>query len=109
MSEAVLQRIPVVGGLGYVERVRRVPSSFTATLVPEPDNRYLPDAIAVHVNGEKVGYVAPEVARAWYEPLVARGEPRAHCPGRHATPADHGTSGVELLLDFSGLDPQPQP
>ncbi len=107
MSDAVQQRIPVVGGLGYVERVRRVPSSFTATLVPEPENRYFPHAIAVHVTGEKVGYVAPEVAREWFEPLAARGESRASCPGRHAGPADHGTSGVELLLDFSGLAAQP--
>lgn len=105
MSDVVQQRIPVVGGLGYIERVRRVPSSFTATLVPEQENRYFPHAIAVHVNGEKVGYVAPEVSYRWYEALVARGEPRACCPGRHAAPSDHASSGVELLLDFSGLAP----
>ena len=69
MATSVLGRIPVVGGLAYVERVRRLPSSFVATLAIEPDNRYFPHAIAVLANGEKVGYVAPEIARGYYEPL----------------------------------------
>ena len=102
--DPLLQRIPVVGGLGYIERVRRLPSSFTATLVAEPDNRYLPNAIAVIVDREKVGYIAPEIARRYYEPLRAAGESTAAtCPGRRATPSDRETSGVELLLDFSSL------
>lgn len=101
MTDTVLRRIPVVGGLGYIERVRTLPAAFTATLVPEPENRYFPHAIAVHVDGEKVGYVAPEIAREHYEALVARGEDRARYPGRRGGTADHETSGVELLLDFS--------
>src|SRR5512141_1000013 len=101
----VLQRIPVVGGLAYLERVQRLPSAFTATLLPEPENRYFQDAIAVVSGGEKVGYLAPEIARRYFEPLVARGQANPlTCPGRHASHADHETSGVELLLDFSALD-----
>ena len=95
-------RIAVVGGLGYIERVRQLPSSVTATLVREPDNRYFPHAIAVMVGGEKVGYVAPEVARGVAERISAAPAPLT-CPVRRALPSDHETSGVELLLDFSGL------
>ena len=97
-------RIPVVGGLGYIESVRKVPATFTATLTPEPDNRYFRHAIIVSVRGEKVGYVAPEVAAGIFEQVKAA-EPRLTCPGRRSTASDHDTSGVELLLDFSALPP----
>ena len=99
---SIVSRIPVVGGLGYVERVRQLPASFTASLVVEPDNRYFPHAIAVLVNGEKVGYVAPEIAATIFESLQGVSAP-VTCQGRRATKADHATSGVEILLDFSGL------
>ena len=102
MSDPILQRIPVVAGLGYIERVRRLPSSFTATLQPEHDNRYFPHALAVIVNGEKVGYIAPEIARTYYGAIRDAPHP-VTCPGRHARQIDHETSGVELLLDFTGL------
>ena len=102
MADPLLERIPVVAGVAYIERVRLLPSTFTASLAPEPNNRYFPHAIAVLVNGEKVGYVAPEIARRYYEPLSTAIEPSA-CPGRRASHSDHETSGVELLLDFSQL------
>jgi hypothetical protein len=106
MSGSVLERIPVVGGLGYVERVRRLPSTFTATLAPEADNRYFRHAIAVLAAGEKVGYVAPEVALRYYAPLLAAPAPLI-CAGRRAATSDHDSSGVELLLDFSALSVEP--
>lgn len=106
MPDPLLTRIPVVAGLGYIEGVRRLPSAFTATLTREPDNRYFPTAIAVAANGEKVGYVAPEIARRYFEPLAAAAGP-VTCPGRRASHADHETSGVELLLDFSQLPVAP--
>lgn len=104
MADTVLHRIPVVAGLAYIERVRRLPPTLMATLVPEPDNRYFQNAIAVVSGGEKVGYLAPEISRRYFEPLVARGtgDP-VTCPARHGSHADHETSGVELLLDFSAL------
>jgi hypothetical protein len=102
MPDSILERIPVVGGLGYIERVRRVPSSFTAVLQAEPENRYFRHAIAVLSGGERVGYVAPEIGRAYYERVRDAPEP-VTCPGRRARHSDHETSGVELLLDFSGL------
>ena len=79
-----------------------LPAAFTATLAPEPDNRYFRHAIAVLFEGEKIGYVAPEVAAGIFEPLNASAAPVA-CPGRRASAIDHETSGVETLLDFSGL------
>ena len=102
MPESILQRIPVVAGIAYLERVRRLPSSFTASLHPESGHQYFRQAIAVLVNGEKVGYVAPEIARGCYASMAAATEPQT-CPGRHASHADHEASGVELLLDFSSL------
>jgi hypothetical protein len=100
---SVLARIPVVAGLAYIERVRRQPSTFVATLVAEPGNRYFPHAIAVTAGGDKLGYVAPEVAWRYFDPISAAGPSPVTCPARRASVADHETSGVELLLDFSGL------
>ena len=103
MAASVDQRIPVVGGLAYVERLRQLPSAFPVTLVTEPGNRYFRHAIAVLENGEKVGYVAPEVAAHYYDAIHAATAP-VTCPARRGTIFDHETSGVELLLDFSGLE-----
>lgn len=102
MSDSILDRIPVVAGLAYIERVRLLPSTTQATLRAEPDNRYFRHAIAVLANGEKVGYVAPEIAPRYYELVRDAAEPIA-CPLRRARHSDHETSGVELLLDFSSL------
>jgi len=103
MGDTVLRRIPVVGGLGYIERVRNLPACFTAALAPEPENRYFPRAVAVTVAGEKVGYLAPEISGRYFEALSAHAGDPVTCPGRRAGTADHETSGVELLLDFTNL------
>lgn len=65
--------IPLVSGLAYRERLDRLPAAFEATLRAEPDNPYNPRAIAVVVSGEKVGYVATEVAREIYEAVASGG------------------------------------
>ena len=95
----------MVGGVAYKEAVSRLPQAFTATLGVEADNRYFLHAIAVSANGEKIGYVAPEVATSWYDAVKAAPAP-VTCPARRASESDHETSGVEAILDFSGL-PQP--
>jgi hypothetical protein len=95
-------RVPVVGGLAYLERVRQLPATFTATLLAEPENRYFRHAIAVVVDGAKVGYVAPEVAVEVFDKIKAASTPLT-CPGRRSLPSDHATSGVELLLDLSAF------
>lgn len=105
---SILSRIPVVAGMAYIERVRRLPSAFTATLVAEPGNRYFRHAIGVMVDGEKVGYVAPEVASGIFESVTAATAPIT-CPARRASIFDHETSGVELLLDFTGLSLTSEP
>jgi hypothetical protein len=102
VTDSILRRIPVVGGLAYIEHVRRVPSSFTATLSIEPENRYFPHAIAVIAAGVKVGYIAPELAREYHGVIAAAPDP-VTCPGRRATHTDHETSGVELFLDFTNV------
>jgi hypothetical protein len=108
MTDSILRRIPVVGGLGYRERLERLPSSFIATLVAEPDNRCLPRAIAVLADREKVGYVAPEIARRYFEPIRTRAvEAAVRCAARRAARSDHETSGVEWLLDFTDLPVEP--
>lgn len=107
MANLILQRIPVVAGLAYIERTARIQGTFTATLAAERDNRYFLHAIAVHADGGKVGYVAPEVARHYYESILAWTGAPVTCPGRPASVFDHHTSGVELLLDFSSLPVQP--
>ena len=97
----------MVAGLAYIEHVRRLPSAFTATLTPEPENRYFRHAIAVVAAGQKVGYVAPEIARRYYAPIAATPSPIT-CAGRRSLHSDHETSGVELFLDFSELPVTPQ-
>lgn len=102
----VLQRIPVVAGLAYIEHVRQLPAAFTVTLAAEPGNRYFRHAIAVTAAGHKVGYVAPEVARRYYDGVKASAS-AIECPARRSAAADRDTSGVELLLDFSSLSIAP--
>ena len=96
----------MVAGLAYIEQVRRLPSSFTATLQTEPDNRYFRHAVAVIAGGEKVGYLAPEIGRRYFAWVSGTSEP-VTCPGRRGLHSDHESSGVELFLDFSGL-PAPE-
>jgi hypothetical protein len=102
----MLRQIPVVGSLGYAERARALPAVFQVSLTPEPDNPYNPKALAVlGPDGGKIGYVAPEVAREWFESIAGRaaaGE-RLSCGARRADPAARDSSGVEFYLDFSGM------
>lgn len=60
-----------------------------AALVPEPKNRYDPNAIAIHIGGEVVGYLSREDAAVW-SPVVLRVtaaggilSPKARVWGRH--------------------------
>ena len=102
MPDSILERVPVVGGLAYIERIRRLPGAFTAQLEAEPGNRYFRHAIAVVVGGEKVGYIAPEVAVDLFAAVRDAASP-VSCPGRRARHSDHETSGVELLVDLRSV------
>ena len=107
MTDSLLRRIPMVAGLAYIDKVRRLPSQSTVTLQPERENRYFLHAIAVLVDGEKVGYVAPEIARRYHAPMLAHAGALT-CPARQATAFDRQESGVELILDFSDLPVTPE-
>lgn len=105
MSVDPLTHVPVAAGLAYIERIQRLPSKFTATLAAEPGNRFNLTAVAVLVNGEKVGYLPADLSHRYHE-LVKTGT-RA-CPGRRAPTATVENTGIELLLDLSGVPCAPQ-
>jgi hypothetical protein len=98
--------VVVVSGLAYVEEVRKLPERFTAVLAPDAANRYNPKAVAVHAEwGAKIGYLAPEIARHYYDALwerSAQGE-RVTCPGR--VRARERRVDVTALLDAAALRP----
>jgi hypothetical protein len=95
------RHLPVVAGLAYVERMQRLPSQFTATLQPEAQNRFNHRAVAVLVNGEKVGYLPPEISRHYWRADNASIE----CAGRRAPVSATEDTGVMILLDFSSCPP----
>jgi hypothetical protein len=91
----------MVAGIAYRERLAGLPSTVDVSLVPEPEQPYHPNAIAVHGPGGKIGYVAPEVARLIYEKVARAGTVK--CQARRLEgPAGRG-SGIEALLDLSSL------
>jgi hypothetical protein len=95
------RRLPVVAGLAYIERVQRLPSQFTATLQPEPQNRFNHRAVAVLVSGEKVGYLPPEISAHYFR----AGDARVECAGRRAPVSATEDTGVMIVLDFSSCPP----
>jgi hypothetical protein len=105
MSVDPLTHIPVAAGLAYLERIQRLPSKFTATLAAEPDNRFNLTAVAVLVNGEKVGYLPADMSRRYHDVVKAAA---CDCPGRRAPVAALENTGVALLLDLSGVPCVPQ-
>lgn len=96
--------VAVVGELHYQEILRALagrPGSdgtFTARLVPEPDNPHDAKAVAVCVDGDlaKVGYLARDIANTYHPRLALRAVP-VTCPAR-LTGVDTGNIGV--VLDF---------
>jgi hypothetical protein len=96
------EHIPVVAGLAYVENLRSLPQTFTVALSAETGNRYFRQAIAVLAGSGKIGYVAPEVAGHYYDSIKASTTPIT-CEARRASVSDHETSGVEVILDMTGV------
>jgi hypothetical protein len=101
VRDSPLAHTPVVAGLAYIERIQRLPSRFTATLAAEPDNRFNRTAVAVTAGGEKIGYLPPELARHYFETLKGRGP--LDCPARRAPISAREDTGVEVLLDLTGV------
>lgn len=90
----------MAAGPAFFERIQRLPSKFTATLTHEPENRFNPNAVAVHAAGEKIGYLPADLSKEYVEAVKARS---IECPGRRASTAAHEDTGVDVLLDLSGL------
>lgn len=100
-----IAHVPVAAGPAYFDRIQRLPSKFTATLKAEPDNRFNLTAVAVIAGGEKIGYLPPEIGRHYFESL--KGGAVAECPGRRAPLSAHQNTGVDVLLDLTGIPCEP--
>jgi len=97
--------VPVVAGPAYFERIQRLPSKFAAVLKSEPDNRFNRCAVAVHAAGEKIGYLPPEISIRYF--AVLKDGTGAECQGRRAPHSAHENTGVEVLLDLTGVPCEP--
>src|SRR5262249_15630186 len=95
-----IAHVPLAAGPPYLERIQRLPSKFTATLKAEPDNRFNLAAVAVYAGGERIGYLTPDVSRHYFEALKGAG---ADCQGRRAPISAHENTGMEVLLDLTGV------
>ena len=102
MATHPLTHVPVAAGPAYAERIQRLPSKFTVTLKAEPDNRFNHAAVAVLADGENVGYLPPEISRHYFEPAES-GTPGVACPGRRAPMSAHENTGIDILLDLTGV------
>ena len=100
-----IAHVPVVAGPAYFDRIQRLPSKFTATLKAEPDNRFNLSAVAVIAAGEKIGYLPPDISPHYFERLKSGAV--AECPGRRASVAAHENTGVDVLLDLTGVPCEP--
>lgn len=94
-------RVPVAAGPAYAEAVQRLPSTFSATLRAEPDNRFNHAAVVVTVSGEKIGYLPPEISRHYFDAL--KETPGVECQGRRAPMSAHENTGTDILLDLTGI------
>ena len=93
--------VPVAAGAAYIERVRQLPSKFTVTLRADPGSRFNHTAVAVVSGGETIGYLPPEISRRYFDTL--KDGPGVDVPGRHASLAMVEDTGVEVLLDLTGV------
>ena len=96
--------IAVVGSLAYRERLGVLPAQFTATLVPEPGNRYFLHAIAVHGPAGKIGYVAPEGSRSRYDAIKSAAAAGAvSCSARKASGDGTAQGAIAVFVDLSSF------
>lgn len=101
MTETPASHVPVAAGPAYAGQIDRLPSKFTATLKPDPDNRVNVTAIAVWAGGSKIGYLPADLSREYYSAVKSAGE--VECQGRRAPVSAREDTGVDVLLDMSGV------
>jgi hypothetical protein len=101
VSYAAITHVPVAAGPAYADRIQRLHSKFTVTLKAEPDNRFNLAAVVVLADGEKVGYLPPEISRHYFDALKGTGG--VDCHGRRASVSAHESTGVDILLDLTGV------
>jgi hypothetical protein len=94
-----MRRLPVVAGLAYIERIQRLPSRFTATLKPEPDNRFNRRAVAVYAGADKIGYLPPELATHYFDAGPVE------CQARPAPVSALEDTGVAIMIDAAACPP----
>jgi tetratricopeptide (TPR) repeat protein len=103
-------QVAVAGETFHADAIRTVQwasspgKPLVAVLTPEPDNFHDPHAVAVHLNGQHVGYLPREVAARVQPALVRFGQEHGGC--LVSTPAEirmHDL-GPEIVL---WLDPRP--
>lgn len=94
--------VPVAAAPAYAERIQRLQSKLIVTLRAEPENRFNHAAVAVLADGETIGYLPPEISRHYFESLKGTSA-GVECPARRAPLSAHENTGVDLLLDLSGV------
>lgn len=82
-----------------------------AVLVPEPENKYDSNAVAVYINGGQVGYVPSETAKQIIGHLLnAKANHRAvYCTRATLYTGPNGGIGVWLSCDLDDLPYEPRP
>jgi hypothetical protein len=100
-----LTHVPVAAGPAYAEQIQRLPSTFSATLAAEPENRFNRAAVAVHAGGGKIGYLPPDLSRRYFDAL--NGGAAVECPGRRAPHSSHENTGTDILLDLTNVPCEP--
>jgi hypothetical protein len=98
-----ITHVPVAAGPAYFERIQRLHSKFTVTLKAEAGNPFNLTAVVVLADGEKVGYLPPDISRHYFEPLKGTTGGPVECPGRRAPVSAHEDTGVDILLDLTGV------
>ena|SRR5215471_18132144 len=96
-----IAHVPLAAGPAYLERIQRLPSKFSATLKAEPDNRFNLAAVAVYAAGEKIGYLPPDISHHYF--ATSKDGARGECQGRRAPLSAHENTGVDVLLDLTGV------
>jgi len=77
--------------------------TFVAKLVPEPNNPYDSNAVAVVTEGDsRIGYLSREVAKSYQKHLLRQSAP-VTCPAKLTGGALEGKQSIGVVLDFENV------